>query len=212
MAHLSHPPVYSAVLDGFLTAHRIGIWRCVIAAMAAALLLGQSPWGDSAVSGAMVVAGVAAVALATVGRLWCALYISGRKSGELVDQGPYSVCRHPLYFCNALGLLGLGLLTESLLVTAGLAAVFAVMYPAVMRSEDRLLGARFPGHAAYMRRTPAFWPRPAAYRTDTTWVVHVPAYLRGIGDSVWFLFGGALIEAVDRLHDLRVLSGLVVLP
>jgi protein-S-isoprenylcysteine O-methyltransferase Ste14 len=47
--------------------------------------------------------GLLLVGIATVGRLWCSLYISGRKSAELVMDGPYSICRHPLYFFPYLG-------------------------------------------------------------------------------------------------------------
>src|SRR5262245_36841884 len=30
-------------------------------------------------------------------RFWATLYIGGRKERELVTDGPYSLCRHPLY-------------------------------------------------------------------------------------------------------------------
>lgn len=87
----------------------------------------------------MLTLGMVGVSLATVGRLWCALYISGRKNNTLVTSGPYSLCRHPLYVCNFLGIVGLGAMTESLMVTAVLASAFALMYPAVIRTEDRFL-------------------------------------------------------------------------
>ena len=36
------------------------------------------------------------VAVATVGRLWCGIYVFGRKSKVLCMDGPYSICRNPL--------------------------------------------------------------------------------------------------------------------
>lgn len=212
MSHTTIPPFYSATLDTLLTRYRIGIWRAVLALVVALLFFGKPDWQGSPVSWAMVTLGVVGVSLATVGRLWCALYISGRKSGVLVDQGPYSMCRHPLYVCNFLGMTGLGLLTESLLITAILVSMFMLLYPAVMRTEDRFLSALLPGHAEYARQTPAFWPSPAQYRSANTWLVHVPAYLRNIADSIWFILGGALIESVDRLHEMGYISSFIVLP
>ena len=34
--------------------------------------------------------GIAAILLAILGRMWCTLYIGGRKSAEVVRNGPYS--------------------------------------------------------------------------------------------------------------------------
>jgi protein-S-isoprenylcysteine O-methyltransferase Ste14 len=37
--------------------------------------------------------GVVLVGIASIGRLWCTLYIAGRKAETLVTEGPYSICR-----------------------------------------------------------------------------------------------------------------------
>lgn len=160
----SHPAGLSRALDNFLTRHRIGVWRVVVTFVLASLLFGHSRWDGTWVSPLLLTLGMLGVSLATVGRLWCALYISGRKNNTLVTSGPYSLCRHPLYVCNLLGILGLGAMTESLAVTAVLALAFALMYPAVIRTEDRFLASAFPEFAEYARRTPAFFPRLSLYR------------------------------------------------
>ena len=41
-------------------------------------------------------AGILLILTAIVGRAWCSLYIGGRKKSELVQEGPYSLCRNPL--------------------------------------------------------------------------------------------------------------------
>ncbi|WP_326540944.1 methyltransferase family protein [Pseudorhodoferax sp.] len=195
-------------MQAFLVRHRIGIWRSLALLFAAALALGQLQWRDSWVSGALVALGILGISAASIGRLWCALYISGRKSTELVTQGPYSVCRHPLYLCNLLGFLGVGALTESLLLTAGLAASFALLYPAVIAAEDGLLRARFgAAFDAYAARTPAFVPRWALYRSAADTVVHVPAFVRNMRDSVWFLLAAIAVEMLDRAQELGWLTG-----
>jgi hypothetical protein len=163
------------------------------------------------VSPLLLTLGMLGVSLATVGRLWCALYISGRKNNTLVTSGPYSLCRHPLYVCNLLGIIGLGAMTESLAVTAVLALAFALMYPAVIRTEDRFLASAFPEFAEYARRTPAFFPRLSLYRGESTWTVHVSSFQRNIADSVWFLGLSVVVESFDLFHDAGVLRAVVTL-
>ncbi len=205
-------PPADAPASAFFARHRITLWRAVVLAGIAALLGGASPWRAQALGAVLVAGGIVAVALATVGRLWCALYVSGRKAAELVTAGPYSLCRHPLYACNLLGVLGLGALSESLAVLAAFALAFAVIYPGVIRSEDRLLAARFPEHAAYRLATPALWPRRQLYRSPARWEVDVPAYLRNVRDSVWFVLGAVVIEMLERAHDAGTLPTLWSLP
>ena len=80
-----------------------------------------------------------------LGRIWCALYISGRKSLELVLLGPYSVCWRPLFPLHLFGFIGLPLLSESLLAAAFAMLAFSPLYPSVIASEGRPLDQRFTG-------------------------------------------------------------------
>lgn len=52
----------------------------------------DGPWHES-----VEAIGLAAIVLSIVGRAWCTLYIGGRKKAEIVDRGPYSISRNPLY-------------------------------------------------------------------------------------------------------------------
>lgn len=138
----------------------------VTAAVVAALGTGPSWRGP-----ARIVTSVAGVALMAAGT---ALGVAGARalgssasvlprpkaSGELVDSGAYALVRHPIYAGQLLGAAGLALVAASrraLLVVAVLAAVLTLK----SAREEAFLAERYPGYAAYARRTrrllPGIW-------------------------------------------------------
>lgn len=201
---MNPPPI--AATPNLVARHRIALWRLVFLSLALLLVLGTPAWSGHWLAALLRLGGIALVCAAAMGRMWCALYISGRKSRELVTEGPYSVCRHPLYLCNLLGFMGIALLSESLLAVALLGLAFAVVYPGVLASEERLLAQRFPAYDAYRRRTRALLPRWSDHRTSQEWTVEVRPFLRNLGDSLWFPLTAAAVELADVGHEFGLLG------
>ncbi|MEI7446509.1 MAG: isoprenylcysteine carboxylmethyltransferase family protein [Burkholderiales bacterium] len=130
------------------------------AALGAWLLLGPqvSPWAV----GLVVQAG--GIALGA----WAGLWMTWRQRRpfsitpvpdahpELVVDGPYRWVRHPMYTSLLMLVLPAALAggAVSIAVGAALLAVLVVKH----RFEDRLLAARFPGHADWRRRTGGLVP------------------------------------------------------
>jgi protein-S-isoprenylcysteine O-methyltransferase Ste14 len=79
---------------------RISVSRIFVALVAILVLVSASRWETRLpiVASILFFSGLLAAAVATVGRLWCTLYIAGYKTKSLIRVGPYSVCRNPLYF------------------------------------------------------------------------------------------------------------------
>ena len=104
--------------------------------------------------------GVFFAGMGSLGRMWCSLYIGGRKTKSLVTEGPYSICRNPLYFFSLIGMVGVGFASETFLIPGILAAAFAAYYPFVIKAEEaHLLAAHGPQFEQYRRAVPTFFPR-----------------------------------------------------
>jgi protein-S-isoprenylcysteine O-methyltransferase Ste14 len=73
------------------------------------------------------------------------------ESGQLVESGPYTVVRHPIYSGGILFFAGISLALSwwALVGTACLAAFWALKASV----EERLLAERFPAYADYRKRT-----------------------------------------------------------
>ena len=188
----------------FLENHRILVSRLFAAAFFGVLLSMESRLEGTLAEPALFMTGLALVGVATVGRLWCSLYISGHKDSELVTVGPYSVTRNPLYFFSFLGFIGVGLATETVTLALAMTGFFAIVYPIIIRREEIFLRMKFgAAFAEYCDQVPRFMPRFSLYVEPNTWVVDTRLFRRTMLDVVWFVWLVALIEFVEAIHELR---------
>ncbi|MGZ8255488.1 MAG: methyltransferase family protein [Burkholderiaceae bacterium] len=194
-------------LTNFLENHRILVSRLFAAAFFAILLSMESRLEGTMAEPALFMAGLALVGVATIGRLWCSLYISGHKDSELVTVGPYSVTRNPLYFFSFLGFAGVGLATETVTLAIAMTGFFAIVYPIIIRREERDLVGRFGAtFAEYCARVPRFMPEFSLYVEPSTWVVDTRLFRRTMLDVVWFAWLVALIELVEAIHEHGIIK------
>jgi protein-S-isoprenylcysteine O-methyltransferase Ste14 len=107
-------------------------------------------------------------------RWWGMLYLGGRKIVNLVEDGPYSISRNPIYFGTLLLVLAIGVLQQSgsfLLAVAVVAVAYLILAVSV---EERNLRARHGDRfEAYCRRVPRFFPRFRLFHSPAIIDVHV---------------------------------------
>lgn len=157
--------------------------------------------------------GLVLVAIATVGRLWCSLYISGYKDSQLITTGPYSICRNPLYFFSFLGFTGIGFATETFTLGLALSLIFLIAYPPVVNHEEDVLRSRFgPEFDRYCAQTPRFFPNVAKFNEPDTYLVNPKLFRRTMGDVIWFVWFVGIIELVEALHELHYFEPIIWLP
>jgi protein-S-isoprenylcysteine O-methyltransferase Ste14 len=96
-----------------------------------------------------------------IGRVWVAAYISGRKTVELVTDGPYSITRNPLYFFSFIAYLGAGLAFEKVSIAIAFGVFFFLTHWTTILTEERKLGDLFgTDFDDYAVLVPRFLPRP----------------------------------------------------
>src|SRR5690606_12064633 len=132
--------------------------------------------------------GLGLIVICIVGRAWCSLYIGGRKKAEIVDRGPYSISRNPLYVFSFMGAFGMGAQTGSLTVAMlFLLLTYVVFYFTVKREETWLAGQLGQVYADYCARTPRFGPDFSKWRDAEALDVRPRFFLLTIRDGLMFL-------------------------
>jgi protein-S-isoprenylcysteine O-methyltransferase Ste14 len=152
-------------------------------------------------------AGLALLATAGFGRVWCLLFIAGKKNYPLVTDGPYSIVRHPLYVFSFLGAVGFGLAVENSAVAALLAVLFAAYYSFVVRREERFLSSTFGAlFEEYAARTPRWFPNPGLYREPEGLTISPRKMRQGIFEAMWFVWAYLLWELLEVLRTIGLLA------
>jgi len=152
--------------------------------------------------------GIVAIIFAIVGRAWCSLYIGGRKKTEIVDRGPYSITRNPLYVFSFIGAFGMGAQSGSLSIAAAFVMLALVVFVFTVQREETFLGREFGDeYARYVARTPRFWPRFSLWRDEDQLTIRPSLFLLTIRDGLVFFLAVPLFELIDMgqaTHWLRV--------
>ncbi|MEJ1158110.1 methyltransferase family protein [Prosthecomicrobium sp. N25] len=157
--------------------------------------------------------GLVLIGVAIVGRVWCTLYIGGRKAAEVVDTGPYSISRNPLYLFSFVGSFGIGAATGSLVAAVLVTAMVVAVFTVVVKGEERSLAALFgPAYADYCRRVPRFGPAFSLWRDMETVTVQPRLLWHTLRDGLVFFLVVPLFEFVDLLQAKGMLVPVLVLP
>ncbi len=172
------------------------------------MLLGtESRWpSHGVVRDVLFLTGICLAATGTLGRTWTNLYISGYKSKVLVQEGPYSICRNPLYFFSAVGMIGIGLCSGTLVIPAMMVLFFVAYYPMIISCEEFRLTANHGGaFKEYCLKTPAFWPQFKTYNEPETYIIFPRIMRKRIMDGFWFIALAAFSHIISDLHASNLL-------
>jgi protein-S-isoprenylcysteine O-methyltransferase Ste14 len=186
------------------------LWYLALVCLAALTRPASLP---APIAGAVDALALLLAAFASLGRIWCSVFIAGRKDVELVTTGPYALCRHPLYTLSMVGGAGLGLATHSLLLTGATLLVLGALFTRASTAEDRFLAARFEQRfESYRAATPRFWPQRWREPRPETLTVRPAILWKAFVDAGAFLLLFALVVLARRIGDSGLLATPLVLP
>jgi protein-S-isoprenylcysteine O-methyltransferase Ste14 len=173
------------------------------------VLTAPRPQGHAAAYEALELLGFALAIVAALGRVWCTLYIGGRKDKELCQDGPYSLSRNPLYFFSFLGAMGIACASQVLWIVPVVGILFAWYYVLVIRSEERNLGRKFgEAFAAYRADVPMFVPRLGGFVSREVLQIEPRFAMRAISDASWFLWALVAMEAIEFAKEQGLIAAL----
>jgi protein-S-isoprenylcysteine O-methyltransferase Ste14 len=186
-------------------ATRVNVLRLAFLCSLPLALFTQSGWGE-AVFESLEILGLALIISAVLGRFWSILYIGGHKNTTVMREGPYSICRHPLYLFSTIGVIGFGLMLGSIIVTLILGGIALLILSITARKEEAFLRSQFgDSYDAYSAEVPMLLPRLAGFRSTPTITVSVPHLRQNLMDALVFLCFIPLAEVLEHVKEAGLL-------
>ena len=171
------------------------------------LLFIAPTWPEgSPVEVAMELSGYILIMLGMGIRIWSSLYIGARKSKQLVTEGPYSLCRNPLYMGTFAIVVGAGLSLINIPIVVFMLLGYIPVHILVARAEERHLAEIFgQEYQDYRRSTPAFIPALRNYHSPEQVLVSARAIRRVAMDASLVLMIPLVGELVELLRNLNLM-------
>jgi len=139
-------------------------------------------------------------------RIWSTMYIGQRKSKELITEGPFSICRNPLYVGSFLLVLGISLSLENyLLLLVALVITLPLHLLVVLAEEEHLLELFGRQYEDYKRKVPRFWFRISNFHTPEYISVSPRSIYRVTMESTMVLMIPVIEDLLEILHDKNIL-------
>jgi protein-S-isoprenylcysteine O-methyltransferase Ste14 len=145
--------------------------------------------------------GVFLIIVCIGGRTWCSLYIGGQKIQRLIEAGPYSVTRNPLYVFSTIGAIGIGAAfgMVSAAIITGIIAL-GLLYTTIPREEALLQGIHGDAYRSYRARVPRLWPNPALWRDEPTLEIRPARVRTTFLESTIFLAAIPIARVIEYLQ------------
>jgi protein-S-isoprenylcysteine O-methyltransferase Ste14 len=157
--------------------------------------------------------GLFLLTICSMGRLWALLYISGKKTQEVVTDGPYSIVRHPLYLFSFIGAIGIGLASDNILVLAAMVIFYLSYYPLTILSEEKTLTQKFgQTYIDYAKCTPRFLPKLSLYKSPSQVVINADVFLKNIVIGMWFIWIFLLFNFIEMLQTMGIIHAFLKVP
>lgn len=134
-------------------------------------------------------------------RIYSSLYAGGFKNEKVLNIGPYSIVRNPLYVGTFIIIVGIGLQTASLFLTTLLISVFFFYYKFIIEGEERYLENKFgTDFVKYKKEVPRWLPKMSLWQSPESIMIYPRYALITARDLLLFLL---IIPLFELLHILQ---------
>tara|TARA_R110002095_G_scaffold115228_1_gene100588 strand:- start:35 stop:655 length:621 start_codon:yes stop_codon:yes gene_type:complete len=156
------------------------------------------------------IVGIVSIVACVLGRFWSILYVGGRKNQMVMQDGPYSMCRHPLYLFSTIGVFGFGLALASIVLAVSLGGATFIILTLTAKREEAFLRSEFgPAYDEYAARVPMIFPSLKNFRTTETVEFRVSTLWGNFFDALVFLAFIPMVELIEGIgthYDLPFLA------
>lgn len=190
----------------FVGQHRINLLRLSFVLILPLLIFSETIWREFRwFSEITNMTGLLLVITAVLGRFWSIVYIGGRKSKLVFQDGPYSICRHPLYLFSTIGAVGFGFLLGSIILVFILGGVTFLILNATAEKEERFLRATYGNdYNEYANRVPRIIPKISLFKTEETATFSIGELRNNMFDALVFLGFIPLAKALEIIKELEL--------
>lgn len=150
---------------------------------------------------ALELVGYMLVVVCALGRIYTTAFLGGFKNATVIDYGPFSVVRNPLYVFSLIGITGIGLMSLHLPVMLfAPVAIFFIYHFLVRREENYLKSSMGESYTAYCEKTPRFVPDFSRHRLPEVIPVSPKHLQRAVLDAFWWFVPFPLFELLDLIQ------------
>lgn len=200
----------SYALTGFFYKKRVYFTQIFILGVFAIVLLGQPIIGaNRGLSVLLSSCGYLLALIGVLGRVYCTLFISGRKSHVLIAAGPFAAVRNPLYCFSLLCFVGIGLQTYSLTLLLSLLVFFGTYYHFLVTKEEVRLKSVFgEQYKLYLQQVPRWLPKLNGVQSPQSVMTHPQIVFKTMRDSGLYFIAMILLGLINYLHQSHILKPL----
>jgi len=176
------------------------------------IIFSRNPFETTLLYKGIDIIGFILVAFGTLGRIWCSIYIVGRKDEELCLDGPYSVVRNPLYIFSFSGLIGIMCASRHIILVLIVIPVYWIYYFFVIKSEEnRLIELFGDKYLDYQSKVKSIIPNFKTYYSKNRLEINPVTLSKAVADAGCFIWVLILVEFLVYLKMIT-LNGKYILP
>jgi protein-S-isoprenylcysteine O-methyltransferase Ste14 len=183
--------------------NRLAVRSFLLILMFGSLLFTDRRLDGTPVGMVLFALGSVSILTAAIVRFWCYVYNSGTRTKTIITQGPYSLCRNPIYLCSMLLAAGVGLLAQSVTLALLFGSIAFLFYLHIIEGEERKLTFLHDAtYTSYRARTSKFIPHLDDLSPGVVESVPGQILMRKIPKLISLGMIFPIVEICSKLHDL----------